>query len=158
MFHEQLSETVTEWLAKVRNTVGKGTLDPNKKVGVTRVLGALMAMSNPDIADALNEKGDLGTVLYSVGGENKQDSNAALQRLAQLGRHPSVKSFTEKAAQVIDDPDAATLLTKQVQGKIDQVMRKTLAQERQRAGKQGDDTFGLMKNINKQAADQQPTS
>lgn len=127
---EQLNEAVTTWLAKVRNVVSKGTLDPNKKESVAKILGALLALSNPDLADALDEEGDIGTTLYNVSSGDKVLSNAALQKLLQIGNHPSVKSFVQNVMQSIDDPQALEQLTKKIQVKIEPVMNRLLKRER----------------------------
>lgn len=127
---EQLNEAITTWLSKVRNTIGTGKLDPAKKDSVVSILGALSALSNPDLADALDEKGDLGTILYNAGGKDKLKSNAALQRLLMIGREPSVKAFVANAMKAAEDPHAAEALTKQIQVKIEPIMNKKLAIER----------------------------
>lgn len=130
MSTEQLNEAVTTWLAKVRNTIATGKLDPKKKEAVTRILGALAAISNPDLADALDTEGDLGTILFNAGGEDNLKSNAGLQRLLMLGKHPSVKTFMQNAMKAVEDPQAIEAFTKQIQAKIDPIMNKRLAKER----------------------------
>ena len=133
MSTEQLNEAITSWLAKVRASTGAGKLDPAKKDSVSKILGALSAISNPDLADALDDKGDLGTILFNAGDKDKTKSNAGLQRLLMIGRDPSVRSFVANAAKAIDDPQAVDSLTKQIQTKIEQVMNKKLAIERRQA-------------------------
>jgi len=130
---EQLNEAVSTWLAKVRNTAATGKLDPSKKDSVINILGALAALSNPDLADALDEKGDLGTILYNAGDKDKVKSNAALQRLLMIGREPSVKTFVANATKAIEDPQAIEVFTKQVQSKIEPIMNKKLSIERKTA-------------------------
>jgi len=133
MSTDQLNESISTWLAKVRNTASTGNLNPEKKDSVVKILGALSAISNPDLADALDEKGDLGTILFNAGGKDKAMSNAGLQRLLMIGNHPSVKSFVANVAQSIDDPQSISTLTKQIQAKIEPVMNKRLAAERKSA-------------------------
>jgi len=130
MSTEQFNESVSTWLANVRNVASTGSMNPEKKDSVVKILGALAALSNPDLADALDEKGDLGTILFNVGGKDKMKSNAGLQRLLMMGNHPSVKSFVANAQSVIDDPQSIAELTKQIQAKIEPVMNKKLSMER----------------------------
>ena len=128
---EPLNEAATEWLATLRGVLGKGTLDPNKKQNASYILGALMALSNADLVDALDDKGDIGTVLYNASNkDNPQESKAAMKRLMQMGRHPSIKTFVAKAMAAMDDPKQSTKLIGQVQSKIDQTMRAKLAKEK----------------------------
>jgi len=130
---EQLNEAISSWLTKVRSTVTSGKLDPTKKQDVAQILAALSALSNPDLADALDEKGDLGTILYNAGDKDKVKSNAALQRLLMIGREPSVKTFVANATKAIEDPQAIEVFTKQVQSKIEPIMNKKLSIERKTA-------------------------
>jgi len=130
MSTEQLNEAVTTWLAKVRNIITTGKLNPAKKDAVTRILGALAAISNPDLADALDTEGDLGTILFNAGGEDNHKSNEGLQRLLMLGKHPSVKTFMANALRAVEDPQAIEAFTKKIQAKIDPVMNKRLSKER----------------------------
>lgn len=130
----QLNEAVTTWLAKVRNSISGGKLDPSKKDAVTKILGALAAISNPDLADALDEKGDLGTILFNAGDKDSMKSNAGLQRLLMIGRDPSVKTFVANAVKAIEDPQAIDTFTKQIQAKIEPVMNKKLGIERKTVG------------------------
>lgn len=127
---EQLNEAISTWLAKVRNTVSSGKMDPEKKNSVVKILGALSAISNPDLADALDEKGDLGTILFNAGGKDKMKSNLGLQSLLMLGNHPSVKAFVNDASRAIDDSQIMDSLTKQIQSKIEPIMNKKLGMER----------------------------
>jgi len=132
----QLNEAISTWLAKVRNTVATGKLDPDKKDSVIKILGALSALSNPDLADALDEKGDLGTILFNAGDKDKIKSNAGLQRLLMIGNHPSVKTFVanaQKAMQQVDvmgNTQPIELLTKKIQAQLEPIMNKKLATER----------------------------
>lgn len=134
MSTEQLNESVTTWLAKVRNIITNGKLDPAKKDSVIKILGALAAISNPDLADALDDKGDLGTILFNAGDKDKAKSNAGLQRLLMLGKDPSVKAFVANATKAVEDPQAIDTFTKQIQAKIEPVMNKRLGVERQTVG------------------------
>ena len=131
---EILNEAVTTWLAKVRNATAAGKLDPAKKDSVASILGALSAISNPDLADALDERGDLGTVLFNVSSDDRGRSNAALQRLLLIGREPSIKTFVGNALKAMDDPQAIDRMTKQIQTKIEPIMNKKLAAERKASG------------------------
>lgn len=134
---EQLDEAVTQWVAKLRNAIGRGRLDPNKKGSIVNILGSLLAMSDEDVADALDEKGDMGSLLDAIGGADKQLSNAALKRLVQLGRHPSVRTYVQRAQEIVDgDPNEAGQALKKVQMSLDQVMRRKL--QRERGAGQGD--------------------
>ena len=132
----QLNEAISTWLAKVRNTVATGKLDPDKKDSVIKILGALSALSNPDLADALDEKGDLGTILFNAGDKDKIKSNAGLQRFLMIGNHPSVKTFVanaQKAMQQVDvmgNTQPIELLTKKIQAQLEPIMNKKLATER----------------------------
>ena len=127
----QLDEAVTQWVAKLRNAIGKGRVDPNKKGSIVNILGSLMAMSDEDVADALDEKGDMGSLLDAIGGADKQLSNAALKRLVELGRHPSIKSYVARANEIVSgDPNEAAQALKKVQMSLDQVMRRKMQQER----------------------------
>ncbi len=127
---EQLNEAVTTWLARVRNSISNGKLDANKKDSIIKILGALAAISNPDLADALDDRGDLGTILFNAGDKDKNKSNAGLQRLLILGRHPSVKSFVQTAAKAVNNPQSIDAFTKQIQAKIEPIMNKKLSTER----------------------------
>jgi len=133
MSTDQLNEAVTGWLAKVRNSVLGGKLDPAKKDSVAKILGALAAISNPDLADALDEKGDLGTILFNVGDKDKLKSNAGLQRLLMIGRDPSVRTFVANATKAVDDPQGIEAFTKRIQTKIEPIMNKKLAAEHKRS-------------------------
>jgi hypothetical protein len=133
----QLNEAISTWLAKVRNTVATGKLNPDKKDSVVKILGALSALSNPDLAAALDEKGDLGTILITMAGDqDKVKSNAGLQRLLMIGNHPSVKAFitnAQKAMQQVDvmgNTQPIELLTKKIQSQLEPIMNKKLAAER----------------------------
>jgi len=126
----QLNEAVSVWLAQVRNLVSVGKLDPEKKDSVVKILGALEAISNADLADALDDKGDLGTVLYNAGDKDKAKSNAGLQRLLLIGRDPSVRSFVARAAAEIEDAQKIDNYTKQIQSRIEAIMNKKLGAER----------------------------
>lgn len=130
MSTDQLNEAVTTWLAKVRNAISNGKLDPNKKDAVIKILGALSAITNPDLADALDEKGDLGTILWYAGDKDKTKSNAGLKRLEIIGNHPSVKTFIANAANAVQDPQSIDTFTKQIQARIEPVMNKRLGAER----------------------------
>jgi len=130
MTTEQLNEAVTTWLAKVRNVISNGNFDPSKKESVIKILGALSAITNPDLASALDDKGDLGTILYNAGDKDPAKSNQALQRLVAIGNHPSVKSFTSQAAKAVEDPQMIDTFTKQIQSKIEPILNKKLGMER----------------------------
>jgi len=151
---DQLNEAVTNWLARLRGAAEKGNVDPSKKQGIAYVLGALMALSDPNIADALDERNDLGTMLYAVSSDNKEDSKAALQRLVQIGRHPSLKSYVAQASETLDNPDTINQVANQLQTKIDQVMRSKLSKERQTTqsnqAQQTTPKLGLKDEMNKQ--------
>ena len=132
MSTEQLNEAISTWLAKVRNVTASGSLNPEKKQDVIKILGALNAISNEDLADALDEKGDLGTILFNAGSRDKTMSNAGLQRLLMIGNEPSVRTFVANVAKEIDDATAIDTLTKKIQAKIEPIMNKKLALERQK--------------------------
>lgn len=134
MSTEQLNEAVTTWLAKVRNTITSGKLDPAKKDSVVKILGALAAISNPDLADALDEKGDLGTILFNAGDQDNIKSNAGLQRLLMIGNDPSVKTFVANALKAVEDVHTIEAFTKQIQSKIEPIMNKKLAVARKTVG------------------------
>ena len=127
---EQLNEAVTTWLAKVRNAVATNKLKPELKRSVAEILGALEAISNEDFAEALDEKGDLGVILYNVSGKDPDLSNAALKRLREIGRNPSLKQFVANALAILDDPTKIDSYTKKIQAKIEPVMNKKLNRER----------------------------
>ena len=136
MSTDQLNEAISTWLAKVRGTISTGKLDPKKKDSVTKILGALSALSNPDLAAALDEKGDLGTILFNAGDKDQLKSNAGLQRLLMIGNHPSVKAFVanaEKAMQQVDvmgNTQPIEVLTKKIQAQLEPIMNKKLTAER----------------------------
>ena len=46
MSTEQLNEAISSWLAKVRASTAAGRLDPAKKDSVSKILGALSAITN----------------------------------------------------------------------------------------------------------------
>jgi len=46
MSTDQLNESISTWLAKVRNTASTGNLNPEKKDSVVKILGALSAISS----------------------------------------------------------------------------------------------------------------
>jgi len=127
---DQLNEAISSWLTKVRSSVTAGKLNPAKKQDVAQILAALSAISNPDLADALDEKGDFGTLLYMAGGQEKNASNAALHRLRDIGRSPSLKTFLANALKVVEDPHHIEAFTKQIQTRIEPIMNKKLASER----------------------------
>jgi len=130
---QQLDEAITNWLARVREAASNGTLNPAKKADVASVLGALMAVSEPDLADALDERGDLGTILAAAGDKDKTTSNAALARLRDMGRHPSVRTFTANAAKALDDQNTVVQFINKIQSKIDRTMNQRLGMERKRS-------------------------
>jgi len=134
MSTEQLNEAITTWLVKVRNTITSGKLDPAKKDSVVKILGALSAISNPDLADALDEKGDLGTILFNAGDQDNIKSNAGLQRLLMVGNDPSVRTFVTNALKAVEDVRTIEAFTKQLQSKIEPIMNKKLAIERKTVG------------------------
>ena len=127
---DQLNEAISTWLAKVRNEVASGRLKETEpetvkiKQGIIRALGALSAISNPDLADALDDEGNLGRILFDAGGSDEDASKAALQKLALIGGHPSVKTFVANVAADIDNAQAIDSLTKKIQAKIEPIMNK----------------------------------
>lgn len=126
-----LNEAVTQWLGKIRNAVAKGVNFPeDKKLAYTRILGALQAISNEEIADALDTDSDLGTTLYAAGGSDKNTSKAALQKLLALGRDPTNKSYVENAAQAMQDIEALKQFTNKIATRIEPIMNRKLTQER----------------------------
>ena len=126
----QLNEAATQWIAKLRYALERGRLDPQKQSQFTNILGSLIALSDENVADALDEKGDMGSLLDVVSGPDKKMSNAGLRKLVELGRHPSIKSYVQRAGEIIANPREAGNALKQVQTKIDQVMRRKLQRER----------------------------
>jgi hypothetical protein len=127
---EFITEAITNWLAKVNKVVGGGRLDPEKQKSVSEILGAVSALGNPDTAAAFNEKGDLGTVLFMASSKNPQESNAALKRLREIGRHESARTYTSQAQQAMNDPSAFTEFVNKAKVAIDRVMRSNLAKEK----------------------------
>lgn len=128
----QLDEAITNWLARVRESAVNGNLDPNKKASVGAVLGALMAVSEPDLADALDEKGTLGTILAAAGDKDQATSNAALSKLRDMGLDPSVRTFTANATKALDDQSTVVQFINKIQSKIDRTMNQRLGMERKR--------------------------
>ncbi len=129
---DQLNETISNWLATVRTTAVGDALPANKKAAVIKILGALRAISNSALATTLDSQGDLGTVLYTGGGNDKASSVEALNRLARIGNDPAVSSFVELAATAIEDPGTMDVFTKQLQATIEPVMKKLLGVERKK--------------------------
>lgn len=127
---EFITEAITQWLSKVTGVVGKGNLDPSKAKSVAEILGAVTALGSDDIASAFDDKGDLGSVLYSASSSNPQESNAALKRLREIGRHESAKSFTAKATQAMSDPKKFAEYVTTASNSIDRVMRTKMAHEK----------------------------
>ena len=127
---ELVVEAITNWLAKAANIATKGTIDPAKKKSVAEIMGAVTALGDKDLAGAFNDKGDLGTMLYSAGSANASDSNAALKRLREIGRHPSVKTFTQAALTKMEDPTNFGAYVQGLSQKIDQMMRTSLHREK----------------------------
>lgn len=132
----QLDEAITNWLARVREAAANGNLNPEKKADVAAVLGALLAVSEPDLADALDERGDLGTILAAAGDKDKTTSNAALARLRDMGRHPSVRTFTANAVKALDNQNTVVPFINKIQSKIDRTMNQRLGAERKRNNEQ----------------------
>lgn len=128
---EFITEAITNWLAKVGKVVGGGKLDPEKAKSVSEILGAVTALGNPDTAAAFDEKGDLGTVLYKASSQNPQESNAALKRLREIGRHESARTYTQQAAQAMTDPATFSDYVNKAKTDIDNTMRTKLAKEKQ---------------------------
>lgn len=128
---EFITEAITNWLAKVGKVVGGGNLDPEKAKSVSEILGAVSALGNPDTAAAFDEKGDLGTVLYKASSQNPQESNAALKRLREIGRHESARTYTQQAAQAMTDPAAFNSYVNKAKVDIDRIMRIKLSKEKQ---------------------------
>jgi len=127
---EFITEAITQWLAKVGKVVGGGKLDPEKSKSVSEILGAVSALGNPDTAAAFDEKGDLGTVLYMASSANPQESNAALKRLREIGRHESARTYTQQAAAAMQDPAAFANYVNKAKTDIDRVMRMKLSKEK----------------------------
>lgn len=127
-----IAEAITNWLAKVNGVVTGGKLDPQKGQSVAEILGATIALSDSDTASAFDDKGDLGTVLYMASSKNPQESNAALKRLREIGRHPSVRSYTKQAKEAMADPAAFKTLINNTKSNIDKVMRTKLSKEKQK--------------------------
>jgi len=126
----QLDEAATQWIAKLRYALERGRLDPRKQPQFENILGSLLALSDENVADALDEKGDMGSLLDVVSGEDSKMSNAALRKLVELGRHPSIKTYVQRAKEIIANPKEAGNALKQVQTRIDQTMRRKVQQER----------------------------
>ncbi len=129
---EQLDEAITSWLARIREAVRNGNLNQEKKKDVAAVLGALSAVSEPDLADALDERGDLGTILAAAGDKNKTTSNAALAKLRNMGLHPSVRTFTANAEKALNNQNTVVQFINKIQSKIDRTMNQRLGIERKR--------------------------
>lgn len=128
---EQLNEAVTQWLAKIRNAVTSGTnFDDDKKIAYTRILGALQAISNENVADALDTNGDLGTILYDAGGTDKNASKVALNKLLALGRYPTNSSYVANAAKAMEDSELIKDFTNKITTRIEPIMNRKLTQER----------------------------
>ncbi len=127
-----LHEAATQWLAKLKNVVSNNNLQPEQKQNAIYALSALMALSVPEFADAIDEKGDIGLVLYNVNSSNPQDSDWALKRLIAIGRHPSIsKGYQAKAKAAIEDPDTLNQTVSKIQLPIDKLMTKKLAKQKE---------------------------
>jgi hypothetical protein len=142
--NEILTEAITNWLAKLRGVVAKETMKPQEKQPAAEILGAVIALTQPGIASAFNDRNDIGTVLNLAAGQNKDMSRAALKRLQNIGNHESVAQYTEEALEALDDITKLTELTKRVQIKIDQLMRRNLAKEQKMSG---DTDFSMHKDM-----------
>jgi len=141
---DQLNEAVTHWLARIRNAVASGTnFDEDKKLAYTRILGALQAISDSNVADALDTDGDLGTILADAGGSDKNASKAALNKLLALGRYPTNKSYVENAAKAMEDSEALKDFTNKIATRIEPIMNKKLKAQnaRKAAGTDGEPEY-----------------
>ncbi len=130
MSANQLNEAVGTWLALVRNRVSKGELPRSSKNNVIKILGALDAISNEDLADALDDKGDMGAILWDVGDKDKTKSEAALQRLLAIGNEPSLKKFVQHAASQVENSEKTNAYTMKIHSNIERVMNKRRGKER----------------------------
>ena len=125
-----LNEAITNWIVKKMTALRNGTLPKEELKSTISIFGALNAIQNSDIADAFNERGDLGTTLAKVYSGDEQASQLSLNRLEQIGNHPSARTFTKQAEEAINSPNRMHDFARGIQVPIDRVMNKLLAQEK----------------------------
>ena len=127
----QINEAATQWIRKLGYALERGRLDPRKQAAFASILGALLAIADGkgEIADALDEKGDMGGLLAKVSGEDKALSDGALKRLVQIGRDPSVRGYVKRAQEIFANPAEAGNALKKAQISIDRVMTRKVQQE-----------------------------
>lgn len=125
---ELLSESITQWLAKVKNVVRDEKLQPQQVENTATILAALMSLTNPQDEEAFNVK-NLGSTLYNV--ENpKVDANVnkeALITLRGIGQYQ--KTYKEQALQALNDPGTISNFIGKIQAEIEPVMNRNLSKE-----------------------------
>jgi hypothetical protein len=130
---EQINETITSYLNTAARAAEGGKLDDSQKENVASVFAAVAALINPDLADAFDERNDLGAILYKADASGDEAGNAALNRLREIGNHPSAKTFKRQAIEAINDPTRVKRMADKLRIKIEPIMNKKVSAMRQGA-------------------------
>jgi len=128
---EQLNESITQWLAKVKNVVRDEKLQPQQVENTATILAALMSLANKQDEEAFNVK-DLGSVLYNV--ENPQVdpkvSKESLITLRGIGQYQN--TYKQQALEALNDPGSISNFIGKIQATIEPVMNRNMSKETQR--------------------------
>ena len=130
---EQINETITSYLNTAARAAEGGKLDDSQKENVASVFAAVAALINPDLADAFDERNDLGAILYKADAGGDEAGNAALNRLREIGNHPSARTFKQQAIQAVNDPARIKSMADKLRIKIEPIMNKKISAMRQGA-------------------------
>ncbi len=127
---EILCETVTNWLAKVKNVVRDEKLKPEQVENTATILAALMSLANKQDEEAFAVK-NLGSVLYNI--ENPsvdpRENKEALITLRGIGQYQ--KTYKEQAVQALNDPGTISNFIGKIQSQIEPVMNRNMSKESQ---------------------------
>lgn len=127
---EILSETVTNWLAKVKNVVRDEKLKPEQVENTATILAALISLTNKQDEDAFNVD-NLGSVLYNMSNPSvdPKENKEALITLRGIGQYQ--KTYKQQALQALNDPGSISNFVGKIQSQIEPVMNRNLAKESQ---------------------------
>jgi len=127
---EILSETVTNWLAKVKNVIRDEKLQPQQVENTATILAALMSLGNKQDEEAFDVD-NLGSVLYNMQNPNvdPRESKEALITLRGIGQYQN--TYKEQALQAINDPGTINNFIGKIQAAIEPVMNRNMSKESQ---------------------------
>ena len=133
---EELNEAITNILATAARKIEGGAVADEDKDNLAAVLGAVAALSNPDIADAFDTRGNLGEILRNADVDmNDPKAKSAVNQLMAIGNHPSSRGYKQQALDMVNDPTKITQWTQKIRMPVERVMNQKVAMAKQQAQK-----------------------